>query len=551
MPMHYPMRLAPVDDQTRRRIDEQALRWRMLYGWWQEDLRNRIIEEVGEQRASAWGKPDTGACLLRSACEAVATLHDGPALIHHDSDAARVRMRELAQSAGYHTLMPRVHRDAIAIRETLVHGERRADGTVRLVQVHPHEVEIDPMPDDPERPGRIKWWRLRKRDGRQLEWTCDVWSIIPGEEAYYIQSENGEDRSTEYAMLDGAPAPRGGYLGAAYPFRDASGAYLPWVLVHAQRTGQMWDYSSMSEIVDATLSIGKLWTYWQHLVQTASWPQRYLLNGYVAGLNLEGSGANARTVAISDPAVLLRIMQDPDSDASPSIQQDSTNADPMQLGEAIAHYERRAIALAGLNPADVIRQSGDPRSGYALGIKRDAQREAQRRYAPIFRPYDEAVVDMIGKLAAIIGDGYRVEYASIPLDTSERIDLQRYVDGEVASGRMSALQAYLMLHPEISETDAQLELDAIAALRAPEGRGGLLFGQMDAVLSVVRDVSSGVIPRDAGIALISSFLVVDQVTAQTLMGTAGMEAKNGPADSADPDPAGFDADDLDSDDSDD
>lgn len=462
----YPGRMVDVDDATRRRWAHQALRWRILYGHWGEDLRQRIIDEVGTTRANAWGEPDLGANLLLSASSAVATLYDYTPRIHHDRVTSARQMTQLLEGARWATLMQRVQRDTIAMREMLVHVDVVGPPTarrVRLQPVAPHEVEVIPDELDPERMAVVRWWRLRQAANGDHVWTRDVWDIRPGRERYAIEDEHGADVSPEYLSgVEDGRAPQGGYRGDSYPFRADGRPILPWVMYHAARTGQLWDWGSSCEIVDATLTIGTLWTYWRHLVQCASWPQRYLINGIVAGQMTIGEGEAGRRHVVADPAVLLRIVQDEAADSSPRVEQDSTNADPHALGQAIAAYERRAIALAGLNPADVVRMSGDPRSGYAMSITRDGQREAQRRYEPTFRASDEELCRVVAALwGGMPTDGYRVSYEAIPPTVGELLQMQQYVDREVQAGRMTRLQAYMMLHPDMAIEDAQRVLDTI------------------------------------------------------------------------------------------
>lgn len=460
-------RLATVDAETAKRWHWQALVYRIMYGYWREDLRSRIVTEVGKTRAQAWGEPDIGANLLKSSAAAVSTLHDRPARGLHDDPGAVSTMKGLMDGAAWQVIGQTLQRDTLAVRNMLLHvnivGEA-ADRRVALLPVGPHDVEVVWDPGDPWRMLEVKWWRLRDVNGQEA-WTCDVWDIRPGRERYAIENERGEDVSpTHLRAQDGTPAPPGGYRGEAYPFRADGVPILPWVSYTASKAPG-WDTMANSEIVDSTLTVGTLWTYWRHLVQTASWPQRYVLNGYPVGATVIGEGAAARRQVEADPAILQRIKTDEDSDTAASIQQDTTNADPKALGEAIFAYERRAMALAGLNPADVVRTSGDPRSGYAMAITRDGQREAQRRYAPIFRGADEEMLRIVAALwGGLPVDGWRVVYEAIPPTVGELIDLQTYVDGEIAAQRMTRLQGYMLLHPDVSAEDAQRALDAIDAL---------------------------------------------------------------------------------------
>lgn len=466
-----PLRISQVDDETQRRLTQQSLAYRLLYEDWSDDLRRRIVEDVGSTRSHAWGHPDIGANLLCSASDAVSRLYDTGATASHDDPAAMETMRVLLDAASWLPLMQRVQRDTIAIREMLVRvdvvgaaSERRVD----LRPVYPHEVEVIESDADRSQLAMVRWWRLRETP-RGHVWTCEIYDIRPGRERYAVESESGEDVSPLYLTgADGQPAPEGGWRGAAYPYRHGGAAYLPWAMYHAQITGRLWDWGASRHLVDSTMTIGKLWTFHHHVVQTASWPQRYLINGRLAGTQTTNEGGDSRTFVVADPAVMLMIVSSDEADTAPQIYQDPSTLDPEVLGRAIIAYERRAIALAGLNPADAMRVSGDPRSGYAMEISRDGQREAQRRYAPTMRVGDQALCGVVARMwGGLPATGWRVSYDTIPLSVAERIETQRYVDAEIAAGRMTPLQAYMHLHPGLAVEDAQAQLDQIALLREP------------------------------------------------------------------------------------
>ena len=463
--MHVPARMAQTDHATRQRQEHQALRWRMLYGCWSEDLRRELQTQLGSERAAGQGSPDTSSSLLMTAAQAVATLYDGPPQVHHAQPAVAAVVQDLLDDAGWQSVGQRLQRDTIAIRDHLLYV-RRSGPRIVLRSVPPHEVEEVADLTDPERPVMIGWWQLR--DDR---WTREIWDIRPGRERYVVEDDRGADLSAVYIRsADGSPAPAGGYRGDAYPYRLPSGeAYLPWVHYRAARAGQ-WDYMTASEAVWATLRLGVYWTMWGHLLSDASWAQRYLIGGEVVGQMSVGDGPEARTVVVADPAVLLRIVRyegGGEMDASPTIHQDEAPGDPLTVGQAITAYERRIVASLGLNPADVGRIDGDPRSGYALAVTRDGQREAQRRYEPIFRRWDAHLAGVVGALMGLPSSGYRISYQSIPPAIGELLQLQAYVDREIAAGRMTRAGAYRMMHPGLSEADAIAALDAISTA---EGR---------------------------------------------------------------------------------
>ena len=105
---------------------------------------------------------------------------------------------------------------------------------------------------------------------------------------------------------------------------------------------------------------------------------------------------------------------DPDMQGQPLIGSFSY-ADPDKLLESIAKYEYRVATAAGIS-GDALRQSGDPRSGYAISVSRTGMREAMARYAPVFRRSDQEMLEKCAMLcnrflgASLPESGYRVVY---------------------------------------------------------------------------------------------------------------------------------------------
>ena len=65
----------PSDMETQRRWSHSRLVRRMLDGAWQLDLEQRIAEEVGRERSSAWGIAKTTCMPLASICRETAALY--------------------------------------------------------------------------------------------------------------------------------------------------------------------------------------------------------------------------------------------------------------------------------------------------------------------------------------------------------------------------------------------------------------------------------------------------------------------------------------------
>jgi hypothetical protein len=135
--------------------------------------------------------------------------------------------------------------------------------------------------------------------------------------------------------------------------------------------------------------------------------------------------------------------------------------------ETIGQYERRLAAMAGINPADQMRMSGDPRSGYAIAVSRDAQREVAKRIEPVFQVSDE---DLVGKSAAMLriagGEsypetGYTVTYQGVPLSLDERRAHLDELQTEIDLGLLSVVSAYQRRNPGTTEAEARAALAEI------------------------------------------------------------------------------------------
>ena len=447
------------------RIVETAQRRRILYGEWGRDIVQRIRREVGDVRAELWGEPELSANVALSACSAVAQLYHQPP---HITGSGAATLTRLLDAAGWAPMMQRVQRDTIGLREmhmrvTLDRDPLTDEDRLVLLPVPPDLVSVRLDPLRPTRPLEIRHYVWR--DNR---WTTDLY-VVDGDRAEWrcVSSDGGEDLSPRYLMgPDGQPAPAGGFRGDAYPWRVAGRAVLPWVTYHAAITGHYYDWRTMREAFDGTLSIAVLWTYWRHILQTASWPQRYLIN-----LDVAGAGADAeRRYLEPDPTLILRLTQDMETAGTTATAGSfDTSANVHEVAEALMAYERRILAYAGLSPSEVMRSSGDPRSGYALAVTRDGQRESQRRFAPVFRMSDRELMALIAGLVGLSNRSFNIEYTLMPLSAAEQKGERDHVIDTVAAGLMSRAEAYQRLNPQLTPDEIATRLAAIDTERRANG----------------------------------------------------------------------------------
>jgi hypothetical protein len=452
-----------------QRIEHTRLRRRLMYGLGREDVRDRMRLAFGALRSDVIGEPDLSANPLLAACTAVAALYDRDPVVSHPigPDAAA------ALSPFLRTLWPlmqRVQRDTVAMREMLMRVDWRVDASgVPEVVYRPVPPDMVVMKRDPSRPDHPIEVReavqVKDQLGRE-EWIWSVWRVtIDGSDGYHAfhAFDTDEDVSERYGFV--------AQTGPTYQWRTLDGrCVLPFVLYHAAFTGALLDPYHGSELVYGTLDVAVLWTYHSHIIRNAAFEVRYTLGARIgADLDYGDSGGGPRMRAVADPTAVLSVQRDPDFDGQPQIGALAPSADPLAIAEAIVIRERRLIAFAGLSPADVHRTSGDPRSGYSLAITREGQREAQRRYAPVFSPIDEELVGLTATALRLAGGptlpevGWSVRHQLLPASPEERDAERRDVLELMSQGLLGRAEARAKLTGE-SLDQAQQALAAMQPL---------------------------------------------------------------------------------------
>ena len=189
------------------------------------------------------------------------------------------------------------------------------------------------------------------------------------------------------------------------------------------------------------------------------------------GLTQQDTAVGARRATVStDPSSILMFASDPDI-GQPMIGQFQAGCDPLQLLESISKYEIRVSTAAGIS-GDILRQSGDPRSGYAISVSRSGQREMSKRYAIVFRGVDESLIGKSAMMANLfLGQsapekGYRVVYPQIPLSPEEMKAQREDVIQKLAANLISPVDAIQMLNPDLDVDGAKAELMRIRRERA-------------------------------------------------------------------------------------
>ena len=247
-------------------------------------------------------------------------------------------------------------------------------------------------------------------------WTWDVLSVADAENPTYRVLSGDEKTDLTEEFLGPSMS------GSAYPYRDVYGVpILPYVVYHASRTPDLWDPWHGVELVEGTLQAGLMWSMFAHSIRSSSWPQRWAVGVEVpATLTDENGDGKGRQAVVADPATVLLLTPSEAANGQPMIGQWQAGSDPDKILAAVSAYEARVATYAGISASDFIRQSGDPRSGYALSISREGKREASRKFEQIFARADAQLCRVVAVLlnratgSSLPEHGYSVQYNALP-----------------------------------------------------------------------------------------------------------------------------------------
>ena len=467
-----------TDDE---RWKHSALRRRLLTGLWEQDLENELLRHLPTDRREALGPSDMSSCAIEQVTRQLAMLYHSDPNVSNEGDISALVGRDgFMTKSGYFQLMQRIQQMTLGIREMFVRVDvapHHAGDVARVPglsfrSVSPDFVIASASPDAPDVPLYYQELRLRMdpESGDPI-WVWDILDIRDANNPLFGMFEAtpsgaiGKDMSEVYM---GHETMRGD----AYPYRSRDGdPFLPVVLYHAEKTGQLFNAFDAAQLAYGSLTAACLFSFYVHCVRDNSWPQKWCAGLHISGLSqLENDLTGRRSAISTDPSSILMFQTDPDMQGQPLIGSFSY-ADPEKLLESISKYEYRVATAAGIS-SEVLRQSGDPRSGYALSISRDGQREAQRRYAPVFRRADEEMLSKCAMLcnrflgANLPESGYRVVYTPLGLSPEEMRAQREDIIQKLTAGLISPVDAMQMLNPDLDPIEAKQQLERIRAERA-------------------------------------------------------------------------------------
>jgi hypothetical protein len=409
-------------------------------------LNSHLASILDSQRMSALGSGTTALNLYEFVVRKVAVLHnDTPIVTNEDlTDAQWVEFGTMPiwEQSQKHDL------NVVGIRESFIQidweaGNHAGGGGLAVELVQPQTVQVKTLPSAPMVPVEIRKKVQRTLNGKTSTY-WDVWSIEdPAKPFFKVLSYDGRRDRTSAFKLEGE-----------YRFQDEAGPFLPWILYHAEATGQLWDYRGWHSLVSGTLDVGALVSYWLHAVADASWQQKFGLDVKLGGATtVDIDGKSTQRVSVDPTSVVLFHS---DQDKSGMLGTLAAATDPQGLIMAIEAYIRMILSSVGIDSADI--QSAQ--SGVAITLRNDTIRDFQASYIPGMTKGDLEYIskstrlhNLYSKGTALPTTGYSIEYGTIALSHVEVINRTQVQKEELGLGLTSKVEI-LMRNRGITEDEA-------------------------------------------------------------------------------------------------
>ncbi len=543
-----PLPPSPADTYEAQRWEQTRLRRRMLDGTWREDLKQRIVDQVGSERAQAWRSLDMSSMVAATIARTLSVLYLRPYHVRHEAGKAAVKgLVDSLTRAGLFSIMPRFQAWVYGCREYLMRVNVTPDGELHYRPVAPDFTLADSNPDDPSTPVAVSEARLRIHPRtNQPVWTFDVLDTRTGRFGVCEAKEGatlGADLSAAFLVDPGTGEPLQGWPDA---YTDSAGdRVLPYILYHASRTGdRLWDYMAMREVFEGSLNLAVGNSHHLHLMKDASWPQRYSVNAKpVGGAPVDTDTQATRHQVVTDAATLLVMESETDESQSIMVGQWAAGSDVESFQRTLESRATQLAQDAGVPAGDVQRMGGTARSGYAIAMSNEGKREAQKQFAPQFARADAELV----ALSAILlnrttgtnypESGYEIVYQEIPLSPQE-LEARRTHAIELLDRKlMTDAQAYAYIHntsqaQAAQDLDSMKEAERVAAEEveanaiasgspdSPAQDTALNGAQVGAAVEIVARVARGELTKRSADAMLRQFFNLSPPAAAAILADA-------------------------------
>jgi len=466
--------ITPSDRYDQVRWEETALRHRMLDGNWQDDLASHLVATLNIKRASNLGRLSRAINLFKSLSMQIGpVLYDrSPNISIQDADSEQDKaVAEMHDAAHVWQLAQRHALYVVGLRESLYCIEwSKSEETVKLRLVTPDTVTIETPARDPDdieviREARVR--HVKNPEAGIMEYRAfwNVWSKKDGG-SFRIEDASGVDWTAEILGEEEAAEP--------YPYIDSDGEpFLPFVLYHAMPTSKVWDAFEWCELVDGAFEVAILWNNYQKIMRDASWVQKYTIDLALAGVSHRPEGAATVGRVTTSPDSVLMFKSEGDTTGSTGTFEVPVDVEKYAL--AILQYQRTMVSTLGVHPADVEQVTGNAQSGYAIQLKRSAQRRMALAMEPQFRRGD---IELMQKMAMVYNllspegtpdlpvIGYSITYQPPDEAITERMERLQYSTALNQVGLLSRVDQYKQEFVNASDEDAIKAILEAAAIEA-------------------------------------------------------------------------------------
>jgi len=459
-------RLPGKDNQ--RRAEHQSLRMRLLRGRWAEDLEQALRMHVREDRLGVWGIGEMSRNPFRSISSQVGgALYHAPGQLRGPTGTED--LASAMERAGYWQVMQRQSTDLVGLRDVIMRIDWTERGGLLYRPIDNDAVVVYALPEAPDVPVKVEELQLRHKPGKPEEpaWCWEILDITDLDNPVHqiLSADRKEDWSVLLEREDGE----------GYPYVYEGVPFLPVVMHHAERTGELWDTYYGVETVLGTLTVAVLLTFWVHGFKDGSFATVLLINGTVRDVEIEGVDGSRRKLISTEPGSIVEVGPIDEGAGQPTAVQLQPGFDPEKAMMAIGDFGQGLAEYAGVSPADLVRTGADPRSGVSLSISREGLRDAQRRMGPQLRRGDLEASTITAKVlnvfagASLPVEGFSLSYPSLPLSAGERKAQTDDYISKIDAGLMSPVDAYMNLHPGTTREDAKTELARIRREKAEFG----------------------------------------------------------------------------------
>lgn len=472
MSTSLPPRPVPDDPLQAAAWAHSSMRHDMMTGDWREYADTRMGDFFAPEVREFLPPAEISGNPALSITTQMATLYDEPVRLRaHGETGDPVpdeALEPLQQSAAW-TLMQDVLESTCAMNDCLVQVLFQPGGGLGWKVARPHEVIVEPDPQQPDQPIHVRHLELSRRPGPGpgiVEWTWTTWDRRDPS-AFRVEAVIRDDRGDRLEDVTGIYYPD--LPPSKYPFMDRRGAAIwPWTAYHRRVTQRVMSPYAGREVWEGTLTFACLRTFWLAGVRDGAHPQRWGkdVDVQIAGTtDVLGGGKGARVVRMNQLGVMLFRSE---GERTGDLGQFAPAMDPKSAGEATAAFGAELAIYAGVAPQDVSIGGGSTgQSGYAIVLSRDGQRRARRKLMVPMERGDRLRLSIEARMlnAYTVGpplpedpDAYRVEYADL-----EQTPEERRADREEAialreAGVLGKVDFYLRWHDGLTREQAIADL---------------------------------------------------------------------------------------------